>query len=233
MKKNKTIGEIIKEFREKKKISQKEIASILDVSRITIYNYENDKTPIPINNLLTLKDILDIPDNCIEFIDEMNKNSINGFYRLNFLLAINQLEKKDFQVIQDKKDNVIIYKDNKILLNVNKNIFTLFCVFEKLEIILNNDFESAKKETAFINFLKINKIEISFHNGYIELKILKTIQNLSLIDFYSLLVNSLKPSIEFITKENIIKLKNTNHINKKRTNDPNINAIDIFSKLGK
>lgn len=233
MKKNKTIGEIIKEFREKKKISQKEIASILDVSRITIYNYENDKTPIPINNLLTLKDILDIPDNCIEFIDEMNKNSIDGFYRLNFLLAINQLEKKDFQVIQDKKDNVIIYKDNKILLNVNKNIFTLFCVFEKLEIILNNDFESAKKETAFINFLKINKIEISFHNGYIELKILKTIQNLSLIDFYSLLVNSLKPSIEFITKENIINLKNTSHINKKRTNDPNINAIDIFSKLGK
>ena len=233
MKKNKTIGEIIKEFREKKKISQKEIASILDVSRITIYNYENDKTPIPINNLLTLKDILDIPDNCIEFINEINKSSIDGFYRLNFLLAINQLEKKDFQVIQDKKDNVIIYKDNKILLNVNKNIFTLFCVFEKLEIILDNDFESAKKETAFINFLKINKIEISFHNDYIELKILKTIQNLSLIDFYSLLVNSLKPSIEFITNENITKLKNTRNINKKRTNDPNINAIDIFSKLGK
>ena len=201
MKKNKTIGEIIKEFREKKKITQKEIASILNVSRITIYNYENDKTPIPINNLLTLKDILGIPDSCTEFIDKINQSSIDGFYRLNFLLAINQLEKKDFQVIQDKKENVIIY-------NVNKNIFTLFCIFEKLEIILNNDIESAKKETNFINFLKINKIEISFHNNYIELKILETKQNLSLIDFYSLLVNSLKPSIDFLTKENIKHIRN-------------------------
>ena len=208
MKKNKTIGEIIKEFREKKKITQKEIASILNVSRITIYNYENDKTPIPINNLLTLKDILGIPDSCTEFIDKINQSSIDGFYRLNFLLAINQLEKKDFQVIQDKKENVIIYKDNKILLNVNKNIFTLFCIFEKLEIILNNDIESAKKETTFINVLKINKIEISFHNNYIELKILETKQNLSLIDFYSLLVNSLKPSIDFLTKENIKHIRN-------------------------
>ncbi|BCD61726.1 repressor LexA [Nitratiruptor phage NrS-5] len=55
-------GEIIRRAREKKGLSQEELAKILGVSRVAITNYELEKNPPTYENVKKLSEILDIPE---------------------------------------------------------------------------------------------------------------------------------------------------------------------------
>lgn len=79
------IGENIRRFREKKKMSQDDLALKLYISRQTISNWETNKTIPDVNSLVLLSDVFGVS------VDELLKGSVSEIRTL-----IDELEMKKF-----------------------------------------------------------------------------------------------------------------------------------------
>lgn len=67
------LGEILKLHRERAKMTQAQVAKILDVTPETIYNYETNRSPISFKKLLKFRKIYgDDFDRAIKIISENN-----------------------------------------------------------------------------------------------------------------------------------------------------------------
>lgn len=70
------IGKLIKENRTKKEITQRELAKLLNRNIRTVQKYENNEIKIPLENLIKISDILDIPYSKL-ILDENIINILN------------------------------------------------------------------------------------------------------------------------------------------------------------
>lgn len=69
---------MIKEYRKKKKLTQEQLAEILNLSTRHLQRIEKDETCTSIKTLITIKELLDIPDEELVKIFHKNKDKITS-----------------------------------------------------------------------------------------------------------------------------------------------------------
>lgn len=92
----KKVGKIIKKSRKKKKISQKQLATILDVDIKCISKWENGKCLPYIEKLVSLCDTLDISYEEINYCQNNDVLNLKTFYILLMLSVILMISYKTF-----------------------------------------------------------------------------------------------------------------------------------------
>lgn len=106
-----TIGNNIKTFREKLKMTQGELASFIGVSREVVSYYETGSRDIPIAILEKISTVFGV-----EVIDLMEENPESVNLKLAFAFRANQLSTEDFETIARFQRIVKNYEKMKKLL---------------------------------------------------------------------------------------------------------------------
>lgn len=142
-----SFGRLIKEYRIKRGLSQEDLATQLNKSRIMIYNYERDRNEVPDLVKNKIIEILNIPD---EEIEDDNFNEIFPF-KTDFEKNLEILESLGFTVLFDKNDDVYLYNNDKLVLKSSKENINNFIKYKKINSLLEHkEFE----EPVFLDFLK-------------------------------------------------------------------------------
>lgn len=102
-----TFGERLYELRNKKNISQEELAEVLDVSRQSVSKWENDKAYPEMTRLLFMSDYFDVS--------------------LDYLMRGIDKENKDEKVTEKYKTKNILLVWNDFLSNLSKKQKTYLC----------------------------------------------------------------------------------------------------------
>ena len=142
-----SFGRLMKEYRNKRGLSQEDLAAQLNKSRIMIYNYERDRNEVPDLVKNKIIEILNIPDKEIE--DDAFNEAFD--FKSDFEKNLEILESLGFIVLFDKNEDVYLYNNDKLVLKSSKENINNFIKYKKLDSLLEN---KEFKEPIFLKFLK-------------------------------------------------------------------------------
>ena len=118
-----TIGTRLRKFREQKRLSQKEVADLLNVSQSAYCQWESDTTSYKLELLPKLADIFDvdvtdlIPNNTtVKIVNNSNntENSVKGFHIQMDAKKLHDDLFKSYEEIIKSKEAIIASKDELI-----------------------------------------------------------------------------------------------------------------------
>lgn len=101
------IGENIKKFRSKKGLTQKELAALIEVTPVTIQNYENNRRTPDFSTLVTISNILDCKLFDLlgyESSGEIIKENPSSYYFEKYVSALGH------DIIYDDEDGYLVLK---------------------------------------------------------------------------------------------------------------------------
>ena len=142
-----SFGRLMKEYRNKRGLSQEDLAAQLNKSRIMIYNYERDRNEVPDLVKNKIIEILNIPDKEIE--DDAFNEAFD--FKTDFEKNLEILESLGFIVLFDKNEDVYLYNNDKLVLKSSKENINNFIKYKKIDSLLEN---KEFKEPIFLKFLK-------------------------------------------------------------------------------
>lgn len=142
-----SFGRLMKEYRNKRGLSQEDLAAQLNKSRIMIYNYERDRNEVPDLVKNKIIEILNIPDKEIE--DDAFNEAFD--FKSDFEKNLEILESLGFIVLFDKNEDVYLYNNDKLVLKSSKENINNFIKYKKIDSLLEN---KEFKEPIFLKFLK-------------------------------------------------------------------------------
>lgn len=142
-----SFGRLMKEYRNKRGLSQEDLAAQLNKSRIMIYNYEHDRNEVPDLVKNKIIEILNIPDKEIE--DDAFNEAFD--FKSDFEKNLEILESLGFIVLFDKNEDVYLYNNDKLVLKSSKENINNFIKYKKIDSLLEN---KEFKEPIFLKFLK-------------------------------------------------------------------------------
>ncbi|MCX8492391.1 MAG: helix-turn-helix transcriptional regulator [Cyclobacteriaceae bacterium] len=123
------IGSQLRKIRDKRKISQQEIADYLDVAQATVWNWENDESHFKLDHLSKLAEILQVepadllPDGTVVKIVNNKENtgsSVNGFVKIDGTVLNEKLLKSLEETIALLKEQNQVLKEENALLKTHK-----------------------------------------------------------------------------------------------------------------
>lgn len=153
-----SIGSLIKEYREKRGLTQQELADKIGKSRIMVYHYEKGEKNVPDLVLKEISSILNIPEREVFDSDfPFQDKTVDDILKEN----IEILENKGYKVFFDKNNDVYVFQNSKEILKTNKETFNNFFKFKKIDDVLKKGFTV---DTDFISFLSNNFFVVNFDN---------------------------------------------------------------------
>ena len=134
------LSDILKELRKKKGLTQKDLAEIIDVNRVTYTNWENGKrTPEPVK----IVELATALDTTVDYL--LGKTNVNYFEQANILL--NELENNSNkrELSNEELERLLTIREEMM-----KNIDTIFSIGQK-------KFNMSDEEIAYFKFLILTK----------------------------------------------------------------------------
>lgn len=182
-------GKFLKRIRKSKGIGQTELAKKIDKTRMMIYRYENDLTPIPKETLDKILEALGInKENFEKELEKINFDLETGNYKKNEIDKRNEI----LESIRELDINVYLDIEAKNLIFIKNGQEILKMPLEKIEKFYQLD--------IFNQFLL---------DGYLDVKIIESFIN---ANNYKILENESK-SYYKITKDNEEYLLDKNDLN--------------------
>lgn len=130
------LSDRLKELRKKKGLTQKDLAEIIDVNRVTYTNWENGKrTPEPVK----IVELATALDTTVDYL--LGKTNVNYFEQANILL--NELENNSNkrELSNEELERLLTIREEMM-----KNIDTIFSIGQK-------KFNMSDEEIAYFKFL--------------------------------------------------------------------------------
>ena len=134
------LSDRLKELRKKKGLTQKDLAEIIDVNRVTYTNWENGKrTPEPVK----IVELATALDTTVDYL--LGKTNVNYFEQANILL--NELENNSNkrELSNEELERLLTIREEMM-----KNIDTIFSIGQK-------KFNMSDEEVAYFKFLILTK----------------------------------------------------------------------------
>ncbi|EGO2698117.1 MULTISPECIES: helix-turn-helix domain-containing protein [Enterococcus] len=134
------LSDRLKELRKKKGLTQKDLAEIIDVNRVTYTNWENGKrTPEPVK----IVELATALDTTVDYL--LGKTNVNYFEQANILL--NELENNSNkrELSNEELERLLTIREEMM-----KNIDTIFSIGQK-------KFNMSDEEIAYFKFLILTK----------------------------------------------------------------------------
>ncbi|EGO2664776.1 helix-turn-helix domain-containing protein [Enterococcus gallinarum] len=134
------LSDRLKELRKKKGLTQKDLAEIIDVNRVTYTNWENGKrTPEPVK----IVELATALDTTVDYL--LGKTNVNYFEQANILL--NELENNSNkrELSNEELERILTIREEMM-----KNIDTIFSIGQK-------KFNMSDEEIAYFKFLILTK----------------------------------------------------------------------------
>ena len=139
------LSDRLKELRKKKGLTQKDLAEIIDVNRVTYTNWENGKrTPEPVK----IVELATALDTTVDYL--LGKTNVNYFEQANILL--NELENNSNkrELSNEELERLLTIREEMM-----KNIDTIFSIGQK-------KFNMSDEEIAYFKFLILTKYIYSY-----------------------------------------------------------------------
>ena len=134
------LSDRLKELRKKKGLTQKDLAEIIDVNRVTYTNWENGKrTPEPVK----IVELATALDTTVDYL--LGKTNVNYFEQANILL--NELENNSNkrELSNEELERILTIREEMM-----KIIDTIFSIGQK-------KFNMSDEEIAYFKFLILTK----------------------------------------------------------------------------
>lgn len=121
------IGDNIKSFRKHKKLTQKKLGELINKKEITIRKYENGSILPPIDVLLKISDVIQIP--YLDLIKDTEYDNSEGQSRLIFPGTDNYINKHPYDPVKEFENvNEDCSEDEKaMILNIVKHYNYNYC----------------------------------------------------------------------------------------------------------
>ena len=135
----KAIGDKIRSKREELKLSQGEIADILELSYTQIYHYEIGRSAIPITNLLKLCEFFNVDIHY--FINDIKKNEVQKKLPIFVKYSENTELEKEIMMLKE----IYNYNDENLIYIAKNNIELAYGLLKKERRIKKNAGNLKKK----------------------------------------------------------------------------------------